>query len=675
MGAPHPTQDVAIARPAAPPADPATALQDHPSPQTEHPAAALADAQARLDAAPGDDDAFRALIFALADLGASALAAEHLAQRPHLFADHERERLEGDAIARRIGWARIPAAPDTPRLAASRAALDALETLQANAPRQTRWERTRLQIDALDALNHLQRHQEVVDGYTHLVEAGIDVPAYILPAVGDSLLALRRPEDAVAVLETALRHRPDDVNTRILLAYAWLESERFDLALPAFQAIADSQPAWPRRTDAETGYENWDRFDADLNLALAHSYANDHAQAERLLASHLGIGPGNTALQTAFGAVQSRRSRPAAALERYRMALTRDPESRDALAGQVDALTALDRIGAARDALTHLQRLHPEDPRTPRVARSLERHRGPQLALTYARGRNSAPGQNTAASPLGSRDGGRRLEARSSLIADRWRVGVVAGDDWADFEDGRIRHRGAGVGGWYRHDRLSAAATVSRIDDRSRHGSTAWTAEADWRFSDAWRGGVRVARQDPEASLQARRAGVTADSLGVSARWTPHDLVTVGASAARLRYDDGNRRDQFALDARRRLLTRPHLWVDALGSTYASRGSLGEQATYFNPERDVSAQAGLGIEHIVWRRYETALRQRLELTAGRYRQRGFGTALVPAIGYRHRWQRESGSLEYGVAWSRPVYDGVREHRVVVDAALHWGGAP
>lgn len=627
----------------------------------------------RLLAAPDDERAYRLRVLTLADLGSTRLALEALHKRPALFADHERERIEGDAIARAIGWGKVKPVDPARRLDESRAALAELEALQRETPRQTNWEATRLRVDALSALNHLQQHDAVVAGYQALLDDGIEVPAYILGTVGDSLLALRRPVDAIPVLESAIAHTPHDVNAHILLGYAFIETERFDRALPLFEALAASQPAWPRQANAAAGYENWDRYSADLNHALAHSYANDNARAETMLQAQIGIGPANPGLQAAYGAVQSRRLRPDAALERYEMALTLAPTDRDALAGRVGALTALDRIDEARTALASLQQAHPEDPRLHRVERDLDRRRGVHATLSATRGRSrQRDGAGTSISPLGSRDGGWALDVRSPLIDDRWRVGVFAHEDWADFADGRTRHRAAGVGTWYRHDRLGAWATLGAAGGDS--SGAAWTLGADWRFNDAWRAGAEVARNARDSSLQARRLGIAADSLTLTGSYVPSDSFALAGRLARLRYDDGNTRDQLGLDATQRLLTRPHLMVDGLLSAYTSRGSRGAALGYFNPERDASTSLGLRADHISWRRYETAFQQRFEVMAGPYWQRDAGTHWVPSAGYRHLWRRDGHELEYGVAWSRPVYDGLREQRIAFDVELRWGGA-
>ena len=411
---------------------------------------------------PGHDAAYRMRVLTLSELGNSQLAYEAMKQRPTLFADHEREHIQNNRIARGIVWGSTrPESPDA-RLLETRQALAALRSLQRNAPRTTRWEATRLRVDALLALNHLQRHDEVVAGYEALVDEGIEVPAYILATVGDSLLALRRPEDAVTVLQAAHAHNPDDATTRILLGYAWLERERFDRAMPVFEQLAASQSAWPQRAGAKSGYENWDRYSADVNLALAHAYANDTARAEREFAALADVGPYNAGLQTAVGTVEARRLRPRAALERHAMALTIDPQLAAARVGQADAWIATSQVDRAGTATTALRQDYPHDPRLDRLETELQRRRGWQLRIGAARARSEPRNSATSASPFGSRDGSYGVALESPLIGDRWRVGVATHDDWADFDEQRVHHRAVGVGVSYRSPPRCLGLRVAR---------------------------------------------------------------------------------------------------------------------------------------------------------------------------------------------------------------------
>ena len=629
-----------------------------------------------LAASPGNADAYRERVLLLAELGNTQLALERMQQRADLFPVHERERIEGDRIARGVVWGETaPADPARP-LAESAQALDALRALQHNRPRTTHWEATRLRVDALLALNRLQRHQEVVDGYQALLDDGIEVPVYALTAVGDAYLALQRPEEAAQVLERVLVHEPRAVEPRLLLGYAWMEQERFDRGLPVFRDLAASQPAWPRVEGARSGYENWDRYSADVNLALATAFAQDTASAERQLAALADVGPHNAGLQSTIGSVQAMRLRPTAALERHEMALTLDPDLREAQVGRIGAWLALDEPRRAADAYAALRATYPDDVRLDRTGTEIDRYRGWQVWIDAGRGRSEPRSNAVSASPLGSRDGTTGLRVESPLLGDRWRVGVDTRDAWADFQGERVRYRAFGAGASYRHGRLGASAYVVRADDAYDRGATGLDVRADWRWNDAWTTRAAYLRNDPAASLQARRFGITADSVLLGARWTPSDTTWLDLRATRYRYDDGNRRDVLGADLSQRLSSRPHLTLDGLLGASAGRASRGDQVPYFNPRRDASASVGLRAEHITWRRYQRAFRQRLEATAGPYWQQDFGTHWVPSVGYRHLWDLATGSrLEYGLDWSRPVYDGNREDRLGFDITYRWGTAP
>src|SRR5690606_289974 len=138
------------------------------------------------------------------------------------------------------------------------------------------------------------------------------------------------------------------------------------------------------------------------------------------------------------------------------------------------------------------------------------------------------------------------------------------------------------------------------------------------------------------------------------------------------RYEDGNRRTALNLDTQQRLFTRPHFLLDGLAGLSASRGSR-QDTPYFNPSRDGTLELGLRADQLVWREYERHFRHRFTATAGRYWQEGFSTAWVPSLRYEHEWQFGMGRvLTYGINWSRPVYDGVREERFGFDAELRWG---
>lgn len=620
-----------------------------------------------LSADPRDDVAYRMRALTLTDLGASFRAAELLRASPHDFADFQRDRIEGDEVARAIGWGMTYPQSEEDRDAEMLHALAAVKALQTRGNR-TRWEQTRLRMDSLVALNSLRRYEETVAEYKALLRENADLPAYVHGPAGDALLALRRPAEAEVALKKALALKPGDVDTRILLAYAYLEQERFDLALPLVEQLVQSQPAWPRRIGAKAGYENWDRYQADITRALMISLGHDHVRAQSILDGLARTGPRHAGTQAALGVVLNRRMQPTAALERYDMALTLDPRNRDAALGRVTALLDLQRVDEALEAHRAARTRFPDDLHVRRLGREVTLRLGPQGRIGWTTGRNDP--ERAGSSPFGLRDRRLGVEAWTPLLGQRWRLGVLGDEVSARFQPDTVRFRRTGIGADYRHDRLGLRAAVYGAAGTPR--DTAWTLDGEWRLDDAWSLRAGLAGNDIDTSLQARRSGLHADSAMIAAAWTPNDLAAVDAQVKRLRYSDGNVRDQASVFARRRLYSAPHLLIDALASGWSSRASSAARP-YFNPSHDAMTTLGIRFDHIIWRRYERHLRQRLDLQAGPYWQQGYGAHWVPSIAYWQEWRPAQGhTFDYGVSWSRPVYDGARERRIAFEASYRWG---
>ncbi|TGQ75800.1 poly-beta-1,6 N-acetyl-D-glucosamine export porin PgaA, partial [Mesorhizobium sp. M8A.F.Ca.ET.207.01.1.1] len=133
-------------------------------------------------------------------------------------------------------------------------------------------------------------------------------------------------------------------------------------------------------------------------------------------------------------------------------------------------------------------------------------HRGWQLKAWTDIGRSSGGG---GTSPLGNNDRHYGVEVETPLLDDRWRLFALADRRSTDFQDQRIDPLWLGAGVRYRFGRLDAEAAVLRANDHI--GDTGLRVGVGWQFNDSWHAGLVVARNDPEASMQARAAGITAD--------------------------------------------------------------------------------------------------------------------------------------------------------------------
>ncbi|PZT07320.1 poly-beta-1,6 N-acetyl-D-glucosamine export porin PgaA [Stenotrophomonas maltophilia] len=615
---------------------------------------------------PNDDLLFKLRVLTLGDIGNAWRAWELYQQRPQLFDDAQKQRLEGDYLAKLVVWSLAYSSSEDSRLEEAESTLARMQRYIGGEGTPPSQAPLRIRMDRLILLNRLGRHAQVREEARALQAGGHTLPDYVLPAVGDSLMGTLHPEEAIPVLQAAVAGDPARDASHSELAYAYLESEQQEKAIDLLQAWRDKEPAW-RWSNGKSPYANWSRYEADLNLAMVRAYSGDLVTAQHDLESMVDIAPGNGGLQSALGSVYMMRGWPRRALQRQQMAHALDPRDIEPRLGMEEAYVALQRDDLARPLHDDLVARYPTQPAVERMDQAWRAHRGWQLKAWTDIGRSSGGG---GTSPLGNNDRHYGVEVETPILDDRWRLFALADRRSNDFQDQRIDPLWLGAGVRYRFGQLDAEAAVLRANDHI--GDTGLRVGVGWQFNDYWHAGLVAARNDPEASMQARAAGITADSVSAQVDYRRSELTHWMLGASRFRYDDGNHRELFSTSIEQRLLTRPRWLLDGLASAYTSRGSR-DDAPYFNPKRDRMVEIGLRIDQQLWRHYERHFRHRLTVSLGDYWQDGFGSALVPTVSYMHEWQLGPGRvLEYGVRWSRPVYDGHRERHIGFEAALRWG---
>lgn len=615
---------------------------------------------------PDDDLLFKLRVLTLGDIGNAWRAWELYQQRPQLFDAAQKQRLEGDYLAKLVVWSLAYSSSEDSRLQEAESTLARMQRYLGGEGTPPSQAPLRIRMDRLILLNRLGRHAQVREEARALQAEGHTLPDYVLPAVGDSLMGTLHPEEAIPVLQAAVAGDPTRDASHSELAYAYLESEQQEKAIDLLQAWRDKEPAW-RWSNGKAPYANWSRYEADLNLAMVRAYSGDLRTAQHDLESMVDIAPGNGGLQSALGSVYMMRGWPRRALQRQQMAHALDPRDIEPRLGMEEAYVALQRDDLARPLHDDLVARYPTQAAVERMDQAWRAHRGWQMKAWTDIGRSSGGG---GTSPLGNNDRHYGMEVETPLLDDRWRLFALADRRSTDFQDQHIDPLWLGAGVRYRFGRLDAEAAVLRANDHI--GDTGLRVGVGWQFNDSWHAGLVVARNDPEASMQARAAGITADSVSAQVDYRRSELTHWTFGASRFRYDDGNHRELLGTSVQQRLLTRPRWLIDGLASAYTSRGSR-DDAPYFNPKRDRMVEIGLRIDQQLWRHYERHFRHRLTVSLGDYWQDGFGSALVPTVSYMHEWQLGPGRVfEYGVRWSRPVYDGHRERHIGFEAALRWG---
>lgn len=606
---------------------------------------------------PGDAQALRERALTLQLQGAVIEAWRQYRAQPALFSATEALGFELDALARRLNWAQLEADPQQ-REALLHALLDDYAALESGVAASDAGALQRLRNDRLLALQLLGRHAEVIAEFEQREQQDVALPAWLRLPVADSLMAQREPARAQALLEAVLADEPTQATAHVLLAYALLEQEKHDEARALLADWRKAQPPF----DAE-GRANWTHVGVDLNGVLIDNFSEQIHAAHTRIAELSDLAPLDAGLLEARAGIERRRGWAERALGTARMAITESPDWVLPRAAEIEALLDLDRVREARAKLDTFVAQHGEHRQAQGVQQRWQRRQGAQWNLEALRARSTLV-DDASSGPLGP-GGNAEFRAlahwRGPLLDDAWRLGALAGVHWADFQGRRIERERAAFTVDRQQDRLGFGLEAGRTFDHFVRETTigGWLR---YRHSDVWRSSVALWRHAPFASLQARAAGIRADGVQLGLSRSPDERSRSGLSLEQLRYEDGNVRTSAYLAHRRQLRAQPRgEWYTRLGLG-AGRASR-EDAPYFNPRRDASADAGLTLDRVLTREYSEAWRLRIDVDVSRGWQDGYGSHWTPAIEVMPRWQWRIGhEASLGLRWSRPVYDGRREER-------------
>jgi biofilm PGA synthesis protein PgaA len=615
---------------------------------------------------PTHRGALRERALTLSDLGSAGEAWRQYRAHAALFDANEALGFEMRYQARRLNWVQLEADPDR-RSAELKSVMDSLESLLERAERQDSGAAQRIDNDRLLALNLLSRHDEVIERVEARAQAGIELPDWLRVTVADSHMARREPALAAELLEAVLEDSPGSEQATVLLAYAWLEMERFEDARSLLADWLVEHPAF-----GEDGAIRWSRQGVDLNSILIESFSAQLAAAYQRIESLSELAPLDAGLLDARAGIERRRGWPERALTTSQIAQTEAPLALPPRLTEIEALLDLNRDIEAKPLFESVLADYGQHRQTQGIRARWERRRGAQWSIEALRAdsRLKDAGEVGPGGPGGS--GEFRLNARveGPLLRDRYRLGALYGLHWADFQGQRVERERVGVTASSRQNRAGYGVELSRTRDDFVTENTLglWF---DWRHSDLWRNSASVWHHAPFASLQARAAGIRADGLRLGASRSPDERSRTGFSLEHLRYEDSNVRTSVYVSHRQQLSAQPKReWYTRSGAG-AGRGSRID-APYFNPSRDASLDLGLTVDQLLTRDYSEAWRLRVDLDISRTWQQGFGSHWVPAIEIMPRWLPIAGhEFSLGLRYSCPVYDGNREARWAL--VLRMGG--
>lgn len=613
------------------------------------------DANTRLLALNHQDiEAARTLIQAAREAGAIPQAIALTQQYPDTVDKNEIDKINNDSAAQYIAWGHYTPKNQAERFADTDKALNKLDeackcdwnTLDLNAGINKN-----LVFDRIVALRDRYRMQEVITHYQQLLNAKIDPPAYVLNAVGDAYLYKRMPEEAIQAYNASLLKEPDNTETKFSKFYTLVELEKFEEATTLIDGLSKNTVAYRQRPKNPIIRENENRLDADSKSFYVRAYGDDLNFAEQHFQALNNIGPMNSDIRMSLGEIWRWRGWPERAEQRFTEINQDYPDLLQAKVNLANTHLDLRDWQVAEKEIKPLANEYPENTSVQALDRRWMLHNERQLIV-------DGFGSTSSGSAFGSRSQGLNAVLYSRPIDYNYRAFVSTQYDHATFPEGsgNVVYPGAGLEYTNRDWRLTGALSQASL---SNIGVTA-AATAEYRLNDYWSFAAALDANSTQMPLRGLKTGASGDLASANAVYRWSDLTRASAGVSYMNISDGNHRESMNLQLDRRLITQPHYQLTTHIRVDASRNDKND-AIYFNPERDLDTSVVLDNKWILWRRYERSFSHRLQIGAGDYWQKNFGSDLTWMISYEQQFKWDDRfEIDYGITRNRHPYDGTNE---------------
>jgi biofilm PGA synthesis protein PgaA len=548
------------------------------------------------------------------------------------------------------------------QIADSTAALAKLDAVIASAaPKDAVWRAA--QFDRILALTDLRRPREVARTYELLQARKVEVPTYALANVAGAYLQLHQPWKAAKLYRVLIDRSPGDGAAWSGLAYAQFESGRMGEAFATIDHAYAMAPVWLQAPGLRAPFPN--RMYASLGeqAAMMRGYANLLAQEYKRQAAMVRLAPANTALRRDLALTDLARGWPERALTDSRIAdsyATRDDIPSIVSAEIHEAVGQRDVVDAMLPAL---RRRDFDNPELRRFVRGMQFNRSWQFDAAANYGWGS--GIN-----VGANDNHSEAHLYSPLIHNRFRIYGHELRDGGDFITQTAARTRVGIGTRYNYNRKSAWAELAYDFGTDRYAVNTgveaglgnhWSASAEFD-SDSF--------DVPSRALTGNTYGRSAN-FGIA--WHQNELRSAGLHLQRVLFSDGNQRAALPATWSQRILTTPRLQGTLQAVEWSSRNSKDENRPYFNPAADFSVGPEATLNWLTWQSYNRSLTQVFDISSSPYWQKNYGVNRAFGAHYAQQWGiRDGVEFSWGVTWTTQPYDGVNEHRTVLEGAIRWG---
>lgn len=596
-----------------------------------------------LERRPDDRTATRLRLLALADMGATSVAARQAArlQPPD---EQLLDILRQDAARERILW------QDNQQ---------AVRQLAALAESDDRYA-----LDYVIALSKAEQYSNAVKVFGGLTASGVAPSDKARLAAADAYLSEHRPRRALVLYNQILTHQPTLKEARMGKFYALQTLRRWTAA-----------DAWLDRMDADIPATitlagrtrpNPDKFELAVVRAWYLAHQNRLAAAESAFHALQAEAPANLDVRSGLAHIYLWRGWPRQALQAFNILDTLAPSYTPAQSGRAMALNNLSEKAQARALAADLLKRDPRDKHAQEIQRALQVEQMKQWRTEVYGERDDDHSYDTLVRTEVSAPLALKTRLFGYLLWRRtWNEGVSSDTEGPAY----FRRVGLGL------DHIVDAAWHVRpsVSANYNDGKDAGTAlRIDYSPTDHWTFGAYGDSFSTEVAGRARAAGIKAALFGADAVWRSSEARQAEMGFTRSLFSDDNVRDEFSMGVEQNLWARHDWRMRVFVNLYATWNSKGDQTVYFNPEQAWELSLTYMIEQTVWQLYQRSFVHRLFVTAGTYDQKGYGGDFVGSLRYEQEHDfNDRNALKAGISIGRSVYDGDAVSDVRLDMVYQW----
>lgn len=573
-----------------------------------------------------------------------------------------RWHMQGVLGAEYVRWGEMYTPARQPQIDQSSAALAMLDAVIASTkPEDTVWRSA--QLDRILALSDLRRSREVVQAYEMLQARKVEVPSYALRNVAAAYEQLHQAQKAAALYRVLIQRAPEDGAAWSGLAYAQLDAGQMSESLRTIDHAYAMSPVWLQAPGSRVPVSNRMYMGLGEQAATMRGYANLLAQEYQRQTAMVQLAPANASLRRDLALTEMARGWPERALTDSRIA--ESDSSHDDFPSLVSA--KIHESAGQRDTvdsmLPALRRRDFDNPELHRFLREMQFNRGWQFDASGAYGWGS--GIN-----VGSNDNHSEAHLYTPLMHNRFRIYGHELRDGGDFITQTAARTRVGIGIRYNYNRRSAWGEFAYDFGTDRYAANTGVEAS---LGDHWAASAEFDSDSFEVPSRALTGNIYGRSADFGIAWHQNELRSAGLHLQRVLFSDGNQRAALPATWSERVLTTPRIQATLQIVEWASRNSRDENRPYFNPRADFSLGPDATLNWLTWQSYDRSFTQVFDVSASPYWQENYGVNGAAGVHYAQRWGiRDGVELSYGVTWTTQPYDGVNEHRTVLEGAIRWG---